>query len=105
MEILFSFVLKSSLMTTNLICTQFHDDVKSFIFSKIKDGQITNDLLQETFIKVHTKLHTLKDDTKLKSWLFSIARHTVIDFFRENNLTVTFIDNENIIVEESDRTI
>lgn len=102
MEILFSFVLKSSLMTTNLIQTKFHNDVKSFIFSKIKDDQITNDLLQETFIKVHTKLHTLKDDTKLKSWVFSIARHTVIDFFRENNLTVAFIDNENIIVEESE---
>ena len=58
-------------------------------------------MLQETFIKVHTKTHTLKDDTKLKSWVFSIGRHSVIDFFRENNLTVAFIDNENIIVEES----
>jgi RNA polymerase sigma-70 factor (ECF subfamily) len=26
----------------------------------------------------------LKDKTKFKSWLFSIARHVVIDFFRKN---------------------
>ena len=42
------------------------------------------DLAQETFIKVYKKINTLKDHKKAKSWLYSIARNTVIDFFRKN---------------------
>ncbi|MEK7154405.1 MAG: RNA polymerase sigma factor [Patescibacteria group bacterium] len=42
------------------------------------------DLAQETFIKAYKKIHTLKDHKKAKSWLYSIARNTVIDFFRKN---------------------
>jgi len=42
------------------------------------------DLAQETFIKAYKKINTLKDYKKAKSWLYSIARNTVIDFFRKN---------------------
>lgn len=42
------------------------------------------DLAQETFIKAYKKIDTLKDYKKAKSWLYSIARNTVIDFFRRN---------------------
>lgn len=49
-------------------------------------GNLTDaeDLAQETFIKAYKKINTLKDHTKAKSWLYSIARNTVIDFFRKN---------------------
>jgi RNA polymerase sigma-70 factor (ECF subfamily) len=42
------------------------------------------DLAQETFIKAYKKLDTLKNPEKTKSWLYSIARNTVMDFFRKN---------------------
>ncbi|MBU2927367.1 sigma-70 family RNA polymerase sigma factor [Winogradskyella psychrotolerans] len=71
-------------MTTKEVWGIYADDVKHFILSKVKNTSITEDLLQETFIKVHTKLHTLKDEHKLKSWLFSIARYTILDHFRKN---------------------
>ncbi|SDS05609.1 sigma-70 family RNA polymerase sigma factor [Winogradskyella sediminis] len=73
-------------MTTTEVWRMYADDVKYFILSKVKHIDITEDILQETFIKVHTKLHTLKDDHKLKSWLFSIAHYTVLDYFRERKL-------------------
>ncbi|WGH77120.1 sigma-70 family RNA polymerase sigma factor [Tenacibaculum tangerinum] len=72
-------------MTTQRVWTKHADDIKYFILSKVKDTTIADDLLQETFIKIHTKLHTLKDSTKLKPWIFSIARHTVINYFRQTN--------------------
>ena len=81
-------------MTTQQIWTKYHEDIRSFIFSMVKDEQITYDLLQETFIKVHTKLNTLQQQDKLKSWLFSIARYTVLDYFRERNLTSEFNESE-----------
>jgi len=87
-------------MTTQQVWTLYNEDVKRFIFSKIKDEQVTDDLLQETFIKVHTKLHTLQQQDKLKSWVFTIARYSVLDFFRASNLSQEFLDNSIIADEE-----
>lgn len=74
-------------MKTKKVWELYAKDIKLFILSKVKDEVTSDDLLQETFIKVHTKLNTLKDEAKLKPWLFSIARYTVLDYFRNNNLS------------------
>lgn len=73
-------------MKTKNVWDLYAVDVKHFILTKVKDETVTDDLLQETFIKVHTKLGTLKDEDKIKAWVFSIARHTVMDYFRSKNL-------------------
>jgi RNA polymerase sigma-70 factor (ECF subfamily) len=74
-------------MTTKEVWKTYAKDLRRFIFSKVKNDAITEDILQDTFIKVHTKLHTLKDSDKLKSWVFSIARYTVLDFFKTSKLS------------------
>lgn len=74
-------------MTTQEVWDSYAEDLKRFILSKVKDQTITDDVLQDTFIKIHTKLHTLKDITKLKPWLFSVARNTLMDYFKKSNLT------------------
>ncbi|MFL1013293.1 sigma-70 family RNA polymerase sigma factor [Flavisericum labens] len=73
-------------MKTKEIWKAYAEDVKHFIRSKVKDPVVADDLLQDTFIKVHTKFSTLKDESKLKSWLFTIARYTVMDYFRDKNI-------------------
>lgn len=87
-------------MDTKHIWKLHADDIKYFIFSKVKDEVVTDDLLQETFIKVHTKLNTLKDVEKLKSWLFSIARYTVLDYFRSKQLVYETTDEDFIFEEQ-----
>ncbi|NRD22967.1 sigma-70 family RNA polymerase sigma factor [Winogradskyella litoriviva] len=81
-------------MTTKEVWGIYAEDVKRFILSKVKNASITEDILQETFIKVHTKLHTLKDETKLKPWLFSIARYTILDYFRTSKHVLQVEDLE-----------
>lgn len=66
----------------------YNQDIKRFVFSKVKDEQLANDLLQETFIKAYSKLDTVVDEKKVKSWLFSIARNATLDYFRKSNKTV-----------------
>ena len=88
------------MMDTQDIWKLHADDIKYFILSKVKDEVIADDLLQETFIKVHTKLNTLKDEDKLKSWLFSIARYTVLDYFRSKKLVYETTDEDFIFEEQ-----
>ncbi len=69
-------------MNTQQVWTKYAEDLKRFILSKVSDPDVSEDILQDTFIKIHTKLHTLKDITKLKPWIFSIARNTINDHFK-----------------------
>ncbi len=59
-------------------------EIISFHYRFVGNLADAEDLAQETFIKVYKKINTLKDHKKAKSWLYSIARNTVIDFFRKN---------------------
>ncbi len=58
-----------------------------FIFSKIQDRDATEDVFQDTFIKV---IRTLKrgnynEQGKFLPWVMRIAHNLVIDYFRKNN--------------------
>ncbi|WP_282073151.1 sigma-70 family RNA polymerase sigma factor [Polaribacter atrinae] len=74
-------------MTTKQVWTLYSEDLKRFIISKVKDTIIADDILQDSFIKIHTKLNTLKDITKLKPWCFTVARNSILDYWRVNNKT------------------
>ena len=89
-------------MTTQDVWKRYSDDVKYFILSKVKDEAVTHDILQETFLKVHTKLHTLRDLNKLKSWIFRIARNSMMDHFKQSNLSFEVAHFESEVVQEED---
>lgn len=74
-------------MTTKQVWQSYSEDLRRFIFSKVKNESISDDILQDTFIKIHTKFDTLKDVSKIKAWIFSIARYSVLDYFKTTNQT------------------
>lgn len=64
----------------------------SFIYSKVKDRDITEDVFQDTFIKV---IKTLKkgnynEEGKFLPWVMRIAHNLVIDHFRKSNRMPSF---------------
>lgn len=64
---------------------QMHDKLLSFILKKVPDKALAEDILQEVFIKIHDKIDTLKDDTKLQAWIYQITRNMIVDHFRGIN--------------------
>lgn len=88
-------------MTTKAVWETYNIEIKNFILSKIQDKHIANDLLQEVFIKVHTKINTLRDIDKLKSWIFSITRNTLLDYFKSSKRTINTQKNNIEVLDES----
>ncbi|MFH0728553.1 MAG: RNA polymerase sigma factor SigZ [Pseudomonadota bacterium] len=70
------------------IWEEYHLRLRSFIKRRIVDDAATDDILQNVFLKMHTGLASLKDATKLKSWLYRITRNAVIDYLRMQTPTV-----------------
>jgi len=64
------------------IYDQYYQRVRNFILSSVRDHWAADDLTQETFIRVQKNLHTLKDSSKLASWIFRIAHNLCRDHFR-----------------------
>ncbi len=65
------------------IYNKYSSKVKRFILALVKDQWVADDILQETFLKVQLNLETLKDPTKLSSWIFRIAHNLCQDHFRQ----------------------
>ena len=64
------------------IYDQYYQRVRNFILSSVRDEWAADDLTQETFIRVQKNLNTLKDSSKLTSWIFRIAHNLCRDHFR-----------------------
>ncbi len=62
---------------------QFRQKIKEFILSRVRDDQTAEDIMHDVFLKIHNKIETLRDERKLESWIYQIARNAVTDHFRE----------------------
>lgn len=83
--------------------------IRGFIASRIDDKSVVDDLLQEVFIKIHTRLEQLDDNERLGSWLYQITRNAINDHYRnrrpEQLFDESLVDHEDISVEQARREL
>ena len=70
-----------------ILLTRHKSRVFAFIMSKIKNRDITEDIFQDTFIKVINSLQKGKynEEGKFLPWMMRIAHNLVIDHFRKQS--------------------
>jgi RNA polymerase sigma-70 factor, ECF subfamily len=64
------------------------DDLLAFLRRRLPNDADAEDLLQETFLRVHDRLATLRNGERLTSWTYQIARNLVTDYFRGKGRSV-----------------
>lgn len=67
-----------------IIYDEYFQDVYKFIVSLAKDSTVAEDIVQDTFIKALKNIKNLKDTTKIKTWLFQIAKNTYLTYISKN---------------------
>jgi len=73
----------------------FSKPVYNFIWRLIGSVEDAEDLVQETFLKVHTELKHLRDANQFRFWLYRIARNEVYQKLRRTQRTTEVsIDDE-----------
>jgi RNA polymerase sigma-70 factor (ECF subfamily) len=80
-----------------ILINRHNQRISSFIYSKVLDRDITEDIFQDTFIKV---IKTLKkgnysEEGKFLPWVMRIAHNLIIDHFRKNKRMPKFEGNED----------
>ncbi|MBN2775002.1 MAG: RNA polymerase sigma factor SigZ [Prolixibacteraceae bacterium] len=84
---------------TEIIWNRFHLKLLNFIQGKLSDPSTAEDILQDVLIKIQTNLPSLKEETKIQSWIFQIARNAVTDYYRKQKKQI----NENFPGELEER--
>jgi RNA polymerase sigma-70 factor, ECF subfamily len=87
------------------IYTKFHEALFAFIRSRISSREDAEDILHNVFLKISSGIERLSGEEKLQSWVYSITRNTIIDYYRKNaNRRMSGIDSnlEDTLPEEPD---
>lgn len=79
------------------LINRHNQKITSFIYSKVLDRDVTEDIFQDTFIKV---IQTLKrgnysEEGKFLPWVMRIAHNLIIDHFRRNKRMPKFDGGED----------
>ena len=75
-----------------LIFERYTRPVISFIFYMINDPALSEELAQETFVRAYKSLSALRDETKLSTWLFGIAKNVVRESLRESRRSLFSVE-------------
>jgi len=76
----------------------YNNDLYQYVFYMVKNQHVAEDIVQEVYIKVLKSYHNFRGESSEKTWLFSIARHTTMDYFRkqqrQKSKLATFFNKE-----------
>lgn len=81
------------------------NSLRYYIRKRISNPDLVEDILQEVFVKIHSKIDLLKDDSKICSWVFQIAQNTIIDYYRKHKPIQIDIDTLHIVDDPDDENI
>ncbi len=84
----------------SILINRHSSRIYSFIFSKVYNRDLTEDIFQDTFVKV---IRTLKrgkynEEGKFLPWVMRIAHNLVIDHFRKENRMPKYEDNNELSI-------
>lgn len=84
--------------------------VYSMIYAIVKDKDATEDLMQDTYLKMVKALSSYDHSTQFTTWLLTIAKRTAIDYYRKDRRLIHMdpSDMESIpdpLEQRSERTM
>lgn len=76
---------------TESIWNACSNQLRAFILKRIPNPSMAEDILQDVFIKIHENIDAVENNTKISSWIYQIAKNSIIDYYRRNKVKLTDI--------------
>ena len=87
-----------------LIFERYTRPIISFIFYMVNRADLAEELAQETFVRAYKNLNALRDEAKLSTWLFGIAKNTARESIRNRHREQVQMDlGDHTVLEMSAR--
>ncbi|MDR4497458.1 MAG: sigma-70 family RNA polymerase sigma factor [Candidatus Scalindua sp.] len=78
-----------------ILALEYMDALFNFAMRMSGNREDAEDLVQDTYLKMHRFLHTFEEGSNLKAWLFKILRNTFINKYRKKMREPQEINDNN----------
>lgn len=73
------------MLSSQQVYEEYGQEMYFFALKKVKDSSAVNDILQNSFVKIHRHLPSLKEESKLRAWVFRIVRNEIANYFNDES--------------------
>lgn len=96
-------------MNIEQLWQDYQPQLRHFLQARVQNSSDVDDLLQDIWVKSYQRLGTLQQPSKVQAWLFQIARHTLIDYYRKPHperaeVDITHLPQLDTKVEDYEQT-
>jgi RNA polymerase sigma-70 factor (ECF subfamily) len=102
MELLATQAARGDVEAFRLIFERYARPILSFLYDMVGQRELAEDLTQETFVRAHRSMKSLREPARLSTWLFGIARNTARELIRRRMREGQRVDLDDQQVEEMD---
>jgi len=78
----------------------YGDYLLQYALSYVRDKQIAEDIVQETFLAALQSQKTFAGQSSLKTWLGGILKHKAIDYYRKTRRNFQLEDENTCLLED-----
>ena len=72
----------------------YYPKIVSYFYTRISDFSISEDLAQQVFISVWNSRNKLDETKQFSSYIFTISKHKLIDFYRKKSDVLIELDEQ-----------
>ncbi len=76
----------------NQVLEEMAIPLKSFIRKRISNEQDAEEITQDVLLKILRGVNSLKDNSRIQAWIFSVARNAITDYYRKTNKSIEFVE-------------
>jgi len=64
------------------VFAEFRRRLRAFVSRRVRNAADVEDIVQETFLRIHRHLGEVRSADRLTAWVFQVARNTIVDHHR-----------------------
>lgn len=89
---LMNMVISGDLKALEMLLDRYRKPLYSFIFRITQNNAMTEDIVQDTFIRLYDTRRKYRNDLILRNWLFTIGHNIAIDELRKSGRYILDFD-------------
>ncbi|HXF62595.1 MAG TPA: RNA polymerase sigma factor SigZ [Caldilineaceae bacterium] len=74
-------------MVVETIYQELDAGLRQFIRRRVADAEDVEDIVQEVYLRIHRHIAALREEERLQSWVYQIARNAIVDYYRSRRMT------------------
>lgn len=86
-------------LSTRQVWEEFNSRLYQYINTRVQSPEDAKDILQDVFIKVHSNLEHLRDESRLAAWLYRITRNEITEYYRSARPSIALEEQIPVQIE------